>query len=219
MTQQRILEHASGTASHSEVEALEHRCLFAGNVAVFVDPATGVVQVIGDRMSNKIQVALVGDGFDYEVRGLNGTTVNDVTSAIFPVGGSGTSPFYVTMGNGHDLVKWDAGFFGDVTIRTGSGDDKVTMWASNVGNLIISTGNGNDHVNLQSGLDVFADLNVNTGNGSDTITLPPPPMDLLPTVRVTGAATLDGGRGGDLLIGEFSSVGGTETTRHIETLA
>src|SRR4051812_3678573 len=89
------------------IESLETRRLLAGNVTV--TDVGGVLSIIGDNKSNQVQITSDVSVTGYQINGLAGTTVNGGASAFFDAHFVARD-VSVSMGNGDDVVRWDASY-------------------------------------------------------------------------------------------------------------
>ena len=149
----------------------------AGDVTVsVVSGPSGIdhLEILGDALSNQIRITDLPGG-DYEVEGLNGTTIN-----LQPVGTPYQTPSPINgdikarMGDGDDSIRIDQAFSAPAIlgIQGGAGDDTVRLAPLTgqvaVGDtLYISMGNGNDRVRLED--TDASSLRVRTGDGIDHV--------------------------------------------------
>ena len=126
------------------VESLERRRLLAGDVAVEV--VDGDLVVTGDDLDNEITIEQTGSG-EYEVTGLDGTTVNGETDFVAE---GVDDDFRISMGGGGDSVS----VIGETTVP----DD-----------LEIETGAGDDDVEIRDAVHVGDDVEIETDGGKDTV--------------------------------------------------
>jgi hypothetical protein len=194
------------TAAATRFESLERRRLLAGNViATATDPSAqeGTITLIGDNKSNQVEIQPTASG--YLVTGLNGTTVNGVTSVTLHA--AGLRNLVANMGNGDDDLQLQQNTFGgssefnSASIDMGNGNDTVEMTGAYFanfgsaahGDLNINTGNGDDVVTI-TGSTVEGNLKVDLGNGDDTLAF-------VGSITVFGTSTLIGGHGENTLLG------------------
>ena len=162
----RSFQRSSFYSAH--VEVLEDRILLTGNVKAVMNGNDLIVE--GDSGDNEIALAVI-DG-NLVVQGINGTTINSVSSFV-AITGSSTIPndLRISMGRGDDVVIIGPGIEagGDVTIDTGEGDDLINLDSLVVGDdLTIHSGQGDDTILLTS-VSVSDDQRIDSGPGQDTV--------------------------------------------------
>ena len=203
------------------MEQLESRTLLTGNVTVSLQGANA--QLTGDSAGNDVEIVV--DNGSVVVRGLNGTTINNGTTAFSLVpngttlagrldGALGAGDDIVTIGSGitfnrdvslvvddgADTLRVRGGVFrSNVNIRGGDAANSVLIDNTTIdGNLAIFS-RGEIVASLSSST-IHGDLFVLTGRGADSIVLQGVTID-----RVTTFLT---GRGDDDIVLQNSTLGG-----------
>jgi hypothetical protein len=209
-------------------EALERRDLLAGDVRVDFDD--GELEVAGDHLDNQVVITQLS-GDEFEVTGVNGTSINGVPDGTFMAmgverievearGGNDNiildivDPIAVDveieLGNGNDTLLASVAMTGSLSVEGGAGDDIVDVTASSVdGSVEIELGNGNDQALITGDAPgigpvmVSGKLEIEGGNDDDLVSL----LD----VEVQGETELETGRGDDTVeilgLSRFSGLG------------
>ncbi len=153
------------------LEALEDRKLMAGNVMVNLNVAVNQWQLIGDALSNDVQIQNSSTGVGLEAVGRNGTMLN---AAASPVQLGFIDNLFANLGMGDDRLGISGAGgdndIGNIAAFMGDGNDRIEASTTFVRNHVsLSTGYGHDTIvaNLQIG----GNLNVNTGSGNDYVEL------------------------------------------------
>lgn len=150
------------------LEPLESRSLMAGNVLVNLNAALSRWELIGDGMSNDVQVQSSAAG-GLEAVGLNGTTLNGAAVAVqlgtvddlFASLGNGDDRLGITNANGVNDLR-------NLSVTTGQGADTVEITEAYVrGSVNLNTGPGDDLVDAH--LQIRGNLNIVTGAGNDVV--------------------------------------------------
>jgi len=184
----------------SKIELLEQRRLLAGSVAASLNGAGDLV-LTGDNAANNVVVTASATG--YSVTGTGTSIKSSIAGAVAIAGGffvpDETRDLSISLGKGDDSVTI-AGVLGDsdVTILTAQGNDDVILaeGSSNAGSIDIDTGQGSDEVKLDSFEFFESTLAVKLGQGSDRVSV------ARNSFLILSAATIDGGNGGDALVGD-----------------
>lgn len=190
-------------------EALECRTLLSGNVAAVLEG--GDLSLVGDRFDNSIAVIIEGD--DLVVRGLDGTTINDSTDDFVIASGATTfaGDIQIALGRGMDTVRisgmltitgdvqlvdiqgasefaiTEATIDGDLRLFSNDSADTVSLVDARIdGAFWLELSQGRNFVSLLDST-VEGRMLVNSGHSSDVILL---------DGSLVGALTLstDGGR-------------------------
>lgn len=148
-----------------QLESLENRALFAGDVLVALEGS--YLRVEGDNLDNQIAITRTAVG-DVVVSGQNGTLVNGRTS--FRLANPSINAMDIQMQGGNDVVTLrGVAVANDLTIGLGQGNDRITAPVTtpvSIGaNLAVFGDEGNDIVQL-NGVSVGQDLYVDGGIGS-----------------------------------------------------
>ena len=150
------------------VEALEDRCVPAGNI--LVNDAEPWLIIRGDQQDNDVQLLVAANG-DVTVASNTGT-INGVNGPLVIPAKGGYSWFEIETDNGDDTVLVQtASFYHAATylIATGNGNDRVTANLSSW-NLSIRTGRGDDTVVVQDSYVRFL-VDIKTHDGNDVVSL------------------------------------------------
>ena len=180
-----------------QLERLEERTVFAGNVLMAVNPVTNTIQLTGDMANNAVEVRALAAG-GTQVIGLAGTTINGVASIGVPLVapnlqsflGVGSDYIYIhdialasmnvedLTGNNRVLVRRTQ-VFTDASITTDKGLDVVDFQGKVQGDVTISTGLANDNVIFRGEVGVLLSaafpapatptLSIMTGAGNDSV--------------------------------------------------
>lgn len=159
------------------VEALEDRCVPAGNVTAQLLPDISgdltVLSIVGDNEANEIRVVEDAPGH-VRIEGLGSTTVNGLAALELFSARDVLTFAEIQLGNGDDSLVHE--FTGDqwrhgTRIDTGHGNDSVSVSVRGVvGVLWLDTGTGNDSVTLDLAPATFIlSLQLNTGLGDDSL--------------------------------------------------
>jgi hypothetical protein len=173
----------------SGMQALEHRCMMAGDVAASLN-LDGVLTITGDNASNQIRVAEV-DG-RVELTGQS-TTING-SSSTFSRSANFVHTIIIDMNGGHDKVavnnlNLDNLSYSDLRIWTDAGRDTVTIYNTFVrDDIYVYSGVDDDDV-IASYTETGDNFYVSTDDGGDEIDL----------YRVTSGNDIDifAGKGND----------------------
>lgn len=147
-------------------EPLEGRRLMAGNVSVNLSPLTNKLTLIGDGLSNQVQIEPAPGG-GILISGQNGTTIAGLPQRI--VGGTKLGDVSVDMGPGNDALRIiDIVFDSFYSQEFGSGRDVVVFdGVRATGDVYIFTAAGADMVDVDG---LFAgDVFIDTGTQDDTV--------------------------------------------------
>lgn len=183
------------------VEALEDRCMPAGNVMAQVAPFDSALLIVGDNEGNEIRVIEYGPGH-VRMEGLGSTTVNGkAADELFS-----STRFVVAdiqLGNGGDFLIYEVKGAQriDTLIDTGVGDDSVTVLASGlVGGLLLDTGVGSDNVTIDlAPATMLVALQLNTGVGDDTVLFEAHSDGGMPIVMGSLPSVIDTAQGNDVV--------------------
>ncbi len=152
------------------LEPLERRMLLSGNVTVFVSGADLIV--LGDADDNSVSITQDSLEFadQFQVTGLDGTTINNGVDPHLFQGVFGDVQF--AMGDGSDSVQVDdVAVGGDLLFDGGDGDNTLTVDPSSVaGDLVVTNGQGNDATTLQDVI-VGGSVLISNGDGGSLVTL------------------------------------------------
>ncbi len=194
----RKLSQSKAIARRSvQLERLEERTVFAGNVIMAVNPATNTIQLTGDVANNAVEVRALAAG-GTQVLGLAGTTINGVASIGVPLVAPNLDSF-LGVGNDriyiHDIALRSLNVedltgnntvtvrrtqvFGNASIITDKGLDAIDFQGRVQGDVAISTGLENDNVSFQGEVGVLLTatapapatptLTIKTGFGNDNV--------------------------------------------------
>jgi hypothetical protein len=169
-----------------QMESLERRELYAGNVTAVVD-GQGILQITGDSQGNCVAIDAAANG-DIWVHGCNydaandeanfaGTTsINGVPNGSVVFAKSIVKGVKVSLLGGNDFfgsLQGGPHVKGPVEVWMGYGNDRVNMdFYTNIeGNLTINTESGDDKV-LFSVATIQGTATANTGAGNDRIEAP-----------------------------------------------
>ena len=163
------------------LEPLERRMLLSGNVTVFVSGVDLIIQ--GDAGDNSVSVTQDSLEFadQFQVTGLDGTTINNGVDPHIFQGVFGDVQF--AMGDGDDSVQVEGSVVaGDLLCDGGDGDNTLSVDPSAVlGDLVVINGQGFDRTTLQDVV-VGGSVLVRNGDGGSLVTF----------VSVSGTTTVDG---------------------------
>lgn len=147
-------------------ESLESRKVFAGNVIVAFNPATGATSITGDAQDNQVSVSPVAAGI--RVQGRLGTTVNGAASVILP--GPALGNVAVNLLAGNDSIAIIDTYMASLSVQETTGADVINLDRARVrGNTVINTQSGNDIVKV-NGL-FQGNVSINTGIQDDQVTV------------------------------------------------
>ena len=146
-----------------QLERLEERTVFAGNVIMAVNPVTNTLQLTGDLANNSVEVRAFAGGT--QVIGLAGTTINGLAALAAPLVapnlqsflGVGSDYLYIhdialasmnveDLTGSNTVIVRRTQVFSDVAITTNKGEDVVDFQGRVQGDVAISTGLANDKV-------------------------------------------------------------------------
>lgn len=180
-----------------ELERLEERTVFAGNVVMAVNAATNTVQLTGDNLNNAVEIRATAAG-GTEILGVAGTTINGVPAVSLGLVaphlrsflGAGNDRMFIhdialasmriedLSGNNTVTVRRTE-VHRNATITTDKGVDVIDFQGKVQGDVAISTGLENDQVKFQGEVGVLLNaaapppatptLNISTGLGNDSV--------------------------------------------------
>ena len=182
----------------SAAESLETRTLLTGNVQAVI--SGGNLVLTGDVDSNEVQVSFDSGLNNIVVDGLNGTTINGVSSQFTAFTGTQRLPgsILAALGDGDDVLTINGVIALDNVEANGeAGDDTITLNNTHSGdNVELNGGAGNDRLEINvSGID--DNLTIRGGDGNDTISIEVSVVD--------DFFTVEGGAGDDVVgLNQFS---------------
>ena len=150
----------------AQFESLESRRVFAGNVVVAFNPATGATVLTGDAQDNQVSVSPVAGGI--RVQGRLGTTVNGAAAVVLPAPALGSVSVNLLAGN--DSIAIIDTYMASLIVQETTGADNVNLDRARVrGNTVINTQSGNDVVKV-NGL-FQGNVTINSGIQDDQVTV------------------------------------------------
>ena len=204
---------------HDFSEYLESRTLLTGNVQVSLFGENA--QLTGDAANNEIQVVV--DNGSIVVRGLNGTTINQGTTAFTLVTGATTLQGSLTasLGSGDDILTIGPGisFTGNVSLSGDGGADTLQALTGTYGGQLALNGNDGatsivvDGAMVSGNLDVrgqgatLASISNSTVHGRlDVITGGSADSVVVQSTTVDGVTAINTGDGDDNVVLQNSTL-------------
>ena len=209
------------------VESLESRAMLAGQVSVTL--TDGTLRIVGDSAANDVEIQQIRrsfgsewSGVTLEVRGHNGTVINDGQSSV-TVAGVKAGVFIGLQGGDNHLVVGNtsktapADFLpvhlpGRVNIGTWTGDDHVQLNITNAHRVTVNLGLGADDLYMARSNLKNLTINSDPVPADGEAPAGAPDSVILRQVKADGEASIFTGLGDDeIKVLQSSRVSGTFT--------